>query len=335
MPGLGDYPEAQEDVAKVAEMASEPSYVSEVARKLQLADARFASYNLTTVIDIVRKAVQALDETRDYDVDVARVGYSNIGGQEEASPIYSWVEGELRENDEWWPYTLFHVENQPVRESYRKYVDRSIAVEDKIGTIDTLSYDGNEISKEAELILQDLVTSDLISDIGYYETPSYNDGGVDLYLEDFNSNITGKKEHIDGGVIIEISVRWINPIGIPYMEEKTNKREEYESDRDVPVDLIVLAPSFTGTVENTYSDTGISRIGRVPIEPDGNPILLQDEESLRNMASSLPFTGNMYPVVRSSRANMIGALDSVARDYDTIYELDYRRDLLQVLGRLL
>lgn len=334
MSELGEDPFAQDDVAKVAEMASEPSYISEIARKLQQVDPRFQTFKLQTVINIVARSVQALEETH-HNVEITHVKYSNYGGQAEASPIYSLQDDGVGVSDEWYPYTLVHVKNQPVRDEYRDVIDKSITIDEKTEMIDTLSGDGNEVSQEAELIMQDMVNSRVFRDIEYYETPSYNDGGVDLYIENFRSNITGNLKTYEKGVIIEISVRWVNPIGIPYMDEKTDKRKDYEEDRDVPVDLIVLAPNFTGSVENTYSDSGIERIGRVPENPTGNPILLEDTEDTIELAKNLPFTGNKYPVVKSSRQNMLDALASVGRDYDEIYELEYRRELLAQIGRLI
>jgi len=96
----------QEDVEKVAEMAVEPSYMSEIARKLQDVDPVFHDMGETKAIRVVSRAVQALRKNKV--VDVQHPSYDELGGQKEASQHTSIAGEGYAPGDEWHEYTVIH-----------------------------------------------------------------------------------------------------------------------------------------------------------------------------------------------------------------------------------
>jgi hypothetical protein len=150
-------PFEQEDVDRVWELAIEPSYISEIARKLQEAVEEWSEVSENTAVRRVAKIVEVLSNRPDIDTLTAP---PTIGGQAEGSPKRSFGPGGFVVETEWRDYKLIHNPGTPledVREGLRDFVDTSVTVESKLSLIQTLSGSGNEISRISEEIMQDVM----------------------------------------------------------------------------------------------------------------------------------------------------------------------------------
>lgn len=340
---------AQQDVSDVLEMASEPSYVSEIARKLIAVDPAWAVAEITAIEKVAILVTMIEDRN---DVEIINVGYDGIDtGQRESSPKNS-LKGD-GDSDEhvWEPYTIVHYLNEPeVREEYQPVIDQSITVEEKAEMVKTMSKDGNDVSRNAELILQDVLERQF-KHYKQVETPDYNDPGVDFYVKDMDQR--------DYGLAVEVSVRWVNPIDKPYFEAK--KEKAFDKDAD----LLIIAPKFTNQLLEDYENpdrkdwnadplSEMIHLHRVPSDepsvyhpfskkPDelgdedstGNPVIVADDQRVRDRLKRLGHVGNDYPIVDDDYVEHAMAMDSVGRDYNTISEAEYRNQIREALEPLL
>jgi len=345
-----------DEISKVIEMAAEPSYISEIARKLLKVDEGWPEVEKeVNAVGRVTAIVAFLEENEPEVLDIIEPfeGYERTGGQVRSSRKPSVLSDSP--TDTWNTYTVVHapaLSEDEVREGFRPVVDTERELTQKLETIRRLSGVGNEVSREAELILQDVMERQF----RYYETvetSDYNDPGIDLYVED-----EGQREY---GLSIEISVRWVNPIGSPYIESKRNKAFDRDSD------LLIIAPRFSQSALDRYEDpedpdwhasplsemvhlhTVPSENGQVyyPFvkspevvtserrEGSGNPVLVPDSERLRGRLRDTGHVGDEYPVVEGDREAFQAALESVERDYVVVPESQYRNMIREAVEPLL
>lgn len=340
---------SNEDIAAILDMAREPSYISEIARKLE---EYYDDWGMTGSGSIEKVAIAASMFDGREDVDLYSIGYSGESmGQVESSPMNTIADGEDGQDNRWNTYTLIHYKSDgEVRDAFKDAVDPSVTPEDKRSIIQNLSGTGNEISKDAEKIMQDVMQRQF----KYYEVteaPDYNDPGVDFYVED-----EGNREW---GLAIEVSVRWVNPIDSPYL----NSKEEKAMERDA--DLVILAPRFTNSLMEQYEDPDNTRYNADPLSemvhlhrvpsgsPEvyrpfakkqdevgegyrgGNPVIVQDEPKAMEMLESRGNVGDDYPVVSDSRGRFLASLDVVNREGSSITESEYRNQLREAIEPLL
>ena len=337
----------QERIAKVAEAAAEPSYLSEIARKL---DEVYENESWS-----VKQVAQAVSVLQKEDrLEVYDVGYSGNEGQVEGSAKYSLdPNGGLTEQTEWESYTVVHNPNQDIDnidDELNEELNHTIAAEDKIEVINLLSGAGNRISRQAEKIMQDAMQRQFREfEETFYE--GYNNPGIDFYVVD--------DERRNFGLAIEVSTRYENPVDRPYLDSKQDKATEKD------FDLVILAPQFTNTLRERYEDAEderwhsepegqITHLHRVPndrpevyrpfaMEADdefgdsdvGFPIIVPDSDRVRDRLRGKGHIGDDYPVVDSDADGFLDALDSVSRDYNVITESEYRLQLRESIEPLL
>lgn len=340
---------AQDDVARVVELASEPSYISEIARKLVKHDPAWNTAEITAIEKV--SIIVSFLEDRD-DINIYEVGY-NTGamGQAQSSPKHSLTEDDEGFTDTWNPYTLVYTyEGTTIREEYQDIVDESVDPIDKIQAIEELSSNGNKVSKEAELIMQDVMERQF-KHYDVTETPDYNDPDVDFYVEDeFNR---------EWGLAVEISVRYVNPIDQPYLDSKKENAEEMDAD------LLIIAPKFTDNLLEQYEDpddpgwnadplSDMVHLHRLPPDsptvyypfarkPDeikefndsGNPIIVSDREEQKEILEETGNVGDAYPIVDDDYAGFIEAIDAVNRESIVLTESQYRNAIRESIEPLL
>lgn len=268
----------QHDVAMIRDFAREPSYISEIARKLIDANLPFG-YNYgelegrerivntwgdMTVNGAVRFVGPVLwfaseDKTagnidrieKGYDVDSgAGPGQSQaIGSPHEQIPT-----GDDVDEKRWNDYVVYH-NTEPMNSEVgvklvdegwselasriRDRIDPSVSVSDKLNMIDTVSRGGNDQSKLAERVAQSV----LQRQFRYYdnvEFSDYNDPGVDFYVQDERDR--------QYGLSVEVSTRWVNPVDQKYFDAKKKKANDRDSD------LVILAPKFTQSLLEEYEN---------------------------------------------------------------------------------
>lgn len=340
---------AQEDVAKVLEIAAEPSYISEIARKLIQVDPAWDVAEITAV-EKVSIIVSMLEDRGD--VNIYDIGYGTGDmGQAESSPKFSLTDDESGHNKKWNGYTLVYYYDSPdIREEYEDVVDLSVDPIDKIQMIEELSSSGNEVSKQAETIMQDVMERQF-KHYDTIETPDYNDPDVDFYVEDESNR--------EWGLAIEVSVRYVNPIDQPYLDAKKDKADERDAD------LLIIAPRFTDNLLNTYEDpddpgwnadplSDMVHLHRVPPDrptvyypfartPDeikesndsGNPVIVSDGELARERLSDSGNVGDEYPVVDGDYGDFLTTTEAVGRETVVTTESQYRNSLRESIEPLL
>jgi hypothetical protein len=309
------------DIASVAEMTVEASYISEIARKLQATDEIYAEQSFESVVSLVARSVQALEN--DGRVRTERPDYSEFGGQAASSPIQSIQNDEVLPDDEWERYTI--VENpttsmENVRSDYRDVVDPSIGLRDKISIADTISRTGNLVSRNAEAILYDEVEHEADEEDTVVRS-DYESPDVDvIYRGDSRA------------IIFEITVRWENPISTDYVNAKLNNLMDKESTFGVPTDLVIFAPVFTDTIRERYSGDNIVTLARLPFSGEGFPVITPDDAQRRQLAEGSDLVGDNYPIVTDSRDRFLDGLDRTLRKYNPVGESQYRAQISNVVS---
>lgn len=285
---------SSEDVGKVAELAVEPSYISEIARKLQETDPVFGDFSLTTIIQIVSRSVFVLGEEER--VEIVR---PTLRGNTISSPKSSLTGEGFSVTDEWKEYTIVQTIEKPdeIREGFRGVVDESITINDKIEITQFLSSAGKQMAELSEDILEDVVNERF--DFDHVTTADFNSPGEDVYAE------------VDGhGYLFEISVRWVNEISTPYINNKFNLVSNFEMDRGVPVDLVIMAPRFSRRAIDRVEDDDIVEIHELPEEGSGNPVITTEAEH---------------------RTVFQNDLDGVFREFNVVSEDDYADQIEQIV----
>jgi len=391
------------DMLWLLDFALEPSYISELARKMM--DAKvplglsIAGPNNTVLIDedgnpinseddiertcadigentavrLVASMVNILEDSKTVEIETDEVGYDKEGGSVEGesqsigSPHMAFSGSGLEETKEWRGYKVVHnVKRDPstagehfsdrgldsIASRVGSYVDPSVGFDDKVQLVRAISSLGNDVSRYAELIVQDVMERQF----RHYKrlvSSDYNDPGVDFYVED-----SDRREY---GLAVEVSVRWVNPIGTPYIEEKENKAIEYDGD------LLIVAPRFAEKSLEQYEsledpqwhDEPVSEIvhlHKVPsdteevyrpfaksaeelVEDDdkrgGNPVIIPDSKKLRDWLSSNGHVGDGYPVVERDMAGFIDKLGVVKRNFNVVTESEYRHMVREAMEPLL
>lgn len=330
----------QRDFDAVWTLAMEPSYVSEIARKMRLLYDDWAELNENTAVRIAANIVHAMENN--FDVEISHMG-PDAGGQLKSSPKYSIGPNGMMETEEWRDYKIIYNRNAKMEDTDEKaleLVDMNTTLQEKRERIKNLSEKGNIASRKAEEVLQDILRKQF-RHYDVIETPDYNDPGVDFYVED-----EGNREW---GLAVEISTRYVNPIGEPYVDSK----KESSTSRDA--DLLILAPRFTGNMFSKYEDdedpiwhvdpegemVHLHRLPPKELEPykpfipveeesnlesddRGNPIVTPDSGRVREMATGNRLVGDEYPVVDSNYTGFIDDLGEVERDWVVIPEMRYR-----------
>jgi hypothetical protein len=319
----------QADVEKVAEMAVEPSYVSEIARKLKAADPVFHDMGENRAIRIVSRAVQALRKNNR--VTVEHPSYPELGSQKAASPHTSIAGEGFSSKDEWNEYTVVYnsgTDASEVRTEYRDYVDPSIPMADKMDTIAKLSTIGNEMSMKVEEILYDQVRGQ-VSDYVALEQSDYNSPGVDCYVQEFTAP---DGTPVERGLAIEISTRYVNPVGGPYISNKLAMMQNKESETGVPVDLVVLAPEFTRGMLDKYEDSDMVHLIQLPNGKKGTPVVVQDAPDQRHRDDTEDVFGPDYPIIGDRFGDFVVSMSGVLRDYAMVPESQYRMEITEAIN---
>jgi hypothetical protein len=388
---------AEVDSQLVADCAKEPSYISEIARKLRETNMPLGyseeqleglekldrTWNDITENHAVRLVSFIVnlefeeDESEDM-FETKSVGYDSVdeGGRGVSQEIGSMKvamgpDGGV-EQKEWREHKLVHnksddVVGKPLRDTgwhelatrLDNEIDSSVSVEEKVGMINTLSRLGNTASYNIEEITQDV----LERQFKYYDvvgSTEYNNPGPDFWVVDGD-----QREH---GLVIEVTARYVNPVGDTYISDKVDKvleMEEEDEFEDTPYDLLVLAPSFTNRSEGRYEDyqddewhkTPVSEmvhLHRVP-NPDqsiyrhfirddvmesleldgGNPIIVSDSDKVVNRLKDSGHVGDNYPVATTNNDEFMRVLDYVNREYDVIQESRYRNMVREAIEPLL
>ena len=342
-----------DDVEKVAEMAIEPSYISEIARKLVNNDPEWGGLSHVAAVVRVSFAAVALEENPG--TEVLKSDYdSGEYGQAESSPKYS-VVGVAGSEDttEWRDYKLIHsaeMEMEDVRDEYQDLVDPDVTIDEKLDVVKLLSSEGNMVSRQAEEIFIDVLKRQF-REYDNIEFADYNDPGIDFYVEDDDQR--------SYGISCEVSTRYVNPIDHPYVDAKKDKAFERDSD------LIIMAPEFTNELLEKYENPDnrdwhadpskeMVHLHQVPHDsplmyqpfarqdiqdesPDegGNPIIVPDGERAREMFSDSGHVGDAYPVVDDDYDDFVDALLSVNRNFKTIPESNYRQQVRESIEPLL
>jgi hypothetical protein len=338
---------AQEKIQKVLQAAIEPSYISEIARKLG-----DAFPDETWNVSNVAQSVSVLSNNDR--VDLIDVGYQGADGQEIGSPHLAAdpsVEGGTKE---WATHTIVHWDDGDIdsvdNDTILDFVEPAVTVSQKANVIDRLSGEGNEISRQAEKIMQDELSRQF-RNYDVVQTPGYNNPGLDFVVED--------EEQRKYGLAVEISTRYENPVDGPYLGSKQDKAlaEDY--------DLAILAPAFTEELREEYervtyerwhkeTEGEITHLHRVPtdkpevyrpfatepvdlgsdIEP-GFPVIVSDGDRVRDKLRDTGHVSDNYPVVDRGGGDISDLLDGVERDYRVIPESGYRTQLRESLEPLL
>jgi len=385
------------DIGLVADCAKEPSYLSEIARKLQKLnlplgytknqlreletfdrtwDSITENHSVRLVSFIVNTIME--DGSMYNDVDNSLVSYDTQedGGRGTSQYVGSvhtamgpdggvtqkeWRDYKLVYNDSGGPIGSYY-DNAGLQEFSRKLkdsIDTSVRPEEKIDIIEEVSRKGNTMSYNAERIVEDV----LERQFRYYEkvgSTSYNNPGPDFWVYDENN-----REH---GLVVEVSSRYVNPIGDEYISNKVDtilSMEEKDEVKDIPFDLLIIAPSFTNRAEKRYEfDRGDDRhddflsdmvhLHKVP-HPEqtiyrhylgqdvddgrevtgGNPVVVRDDDNVLDRLENSAYVGENYPVSSGDFKEFSDTLDYVNRDYDIISESHYRNMVRESLEPLL
>lgn len=368
------------EAALVSDLAVEPSYISEIARKMQISEYPFGVNRETVMSDAlldttwddvqestairrVAKIAFMLNESEPERYELVDVDYDTgestelDQNQSQGSMHLSFSELGFTEEDEWRQYRILHnVETdfedigslweEAGRLGFKKRlemdVDPSITIGQKEDVVRLLSRSGNNMSKFAEEILQDVFDRQF-SQYETQQTPveifqsDYNDPGEDFYFEDIEQ---------ERGIQIEVSTRYENPIGQPYIDTKIDRADELEQERDVAVDLLILAPKFTQSVLDKYGEMdrvvlvevpndGIPRGSRFAFKEevpeggpgDGYPIIAPDGSVTRQRLLEKGHIADGYPVVDEFDSDFMEAIEAVNRNSEVVLESRYRNML--------
>jgi len=296
------------DVAAVAEMAVEPSYISEIARKLQDVGEPWSLMTHNIAVQIVSRAAYAM-----YEEGRLEVVRPSLGGQVESS-VKSTLPGHgFKQSDTWREYTVIRssTDTDQIRSSFLPYVDMDVSMDNKLEIVQHLSSAGNQMAKISERILQDQIQTYVFDQL---ELSGYNDPGLDVYAER-----DGK------GYGIEVSTRWVNPISSPYVSSKFDEVAEMEEKRGVPVDLLVMAPRFTNRELRRRRDDDIVALRELPAEGEGNPVIVGD---FMEDSSGM---GPDYPIVAEGYETLQEDLQNVMREYNVLEETEYRNQIVEII----
>lgn len=287
---------SSDDVGKIVELAVEPSYISEIARKLQEVDPNFQNFSLNSIIQLVSRSVFVLEQD-----DRVEVIEPPLGGLKESSPKTSLSGEGFAEKDMWREYTIVNTVEVPseIREGFLDIIDTDVTVDDKVEITDFLSRSGKIMAERSEEILEEVVRDTV--DFDFISTATFNSPDEDVYIE-----VGGM------GYLLEISVRWVNPISTPYINRKFELAAEFEQNRDIPVDLIIMAPNFTRRAQERSDDSEILELRNLP-EGNGFPVMTTDVEP-RNVFQD--------------------DLETVFRDFNAVSEQEYRAQIEDVLEEL-
>lgn len=368
----------QDELESVVEAAVEPGYLSEIARRLRKAEVPFELNDLGNVertwgdlthqFSLSRVAnIFARDDSgsfhllEDDNFEVRFVTYDEGAGQKEASP-HATVQD--IPNDEWGDYVIIHnVETSPGdidNDELLDVIDPTTTIEEKVDEARLLSRVGNEMAELTEVVMQDVLQRQF-REYEIVEYPDYNDPDVDFFVVD-----TDRRDY---GLVVEISSRFVNPVDDHYVTTKLDSAQKKEQDHDIAVDLLILAPRFTGegresgvwdTFENEEDpawheepENQVVHMHRVPDEkpsvyrpfakspPEedrlerGNPVVVPDGEQTRSRIRNTGHVGNDYPVFDSDYGDFREALGNVHRQYRIISESRYRNQIREAIEPLL
>ena len=340
--------QVQEKIQRVLQAAAEPSYISEIARKLDDAFPE-QTWNVSDVV----QAVSVLEDNGR--VETFDVGYDGTDGQVEGSP-HNVLDPQLDgSTTEWKTYTIVHWEDGNIEniqdDEILDFVEPAVTVEQKASVIRELSGIGNVMSEWAELIMQD----EMVRQFRNYDVvnvPQYNDPGLDFYVED--------DEQRKYGLAIEVSTRYENPVDRPYLNSKQDKALERDAD------LLVLAPEFTAELLDEYENVDderwhsqtegdeVTHLHTVPNDrpgvyrpfvanpvdftdggSDGFPVIVPDDQRLRDKLRDTGHVGDSYPIVDDDGEAFMDLLDGVSRNYNAVRESVYRNQLREGMEPLL
>lgn len=376
------------DAGLVSDMAVEPSYFSEIARKLRRGgypmgynkedvesdttlDRTWDMLTPNAAVRRVSKTAFALTETNPNMYEIVEVGYDTersheMGeSQSGASTHLSFSQVGYTEEDKWRPYKVIHNvattsddigsmwdewDRPGFKKMIQREVDPSVTVEDKKEVVKLLSRSGNDMSKYAELIMQDVFERQF-SRYGTPQVPvkvvygDYNDPGEDFYFEDIKD---------ERAIQVEISTRYENPIGQPYVDTKTETAYDLESDEGVAVDVLIMAPDFTHDLMEKYGEDDRMVLAEVPnsgvpttsrymfkekdrtdVEGEGSPIIAPDGSETSTILREEGHVGNDYPVVDGFDGDYEETLKAVGREFDVVTESRYRNMIREASEPLL
>jgi len=325
---------AYDDVAWVAEMANEPMYLTEIARKLLATGAWDTSLN--NAIRKVSLAVQAYTDERD--PDEFRLEEIQPGQREgsmhyvlgEGGDVFGGVSG----SREWRPYKLFQSDTEVVSEPIGDTIDTSITFEEKKRMVERISETGRRQSMIAEEILQDVVDK-VTRDVDVFEKTGFQSPKPDVYVENFDLLLPVVIKDIKRGKVIEVTNRWENPIDRPYIEDKFGAAMDKEATTNVPVDVLIIAPRLAGDIAVKaeehggekvipVDDEGIVSVAIAPKVGNGIPVIRSDPFAMKQRLVGTRLVGSGYPAAEEPFEGFVRDLDHVEREYNIVLESDYR-----------
>lgn len=357
---------SQQDITNILSLAIEPSYISEITRKLRKGGFTFHEKDIPWSELTWSKALRAVSNAISVATNQERATKEKIDlkGEVVGSPKKSLIlNQDLDEIEEpfeeesqiWNKYALVQTEvgedfdRDRADEGIFDFVDESIDKETKIVMIEQLSEIGNEIAKTSEKIMQDVMERQFRE----YKNKGggeYTDPGIDFYVED--------EFEREWGLAIEVSVRYVNPIGKPYMNMK--KQKAFEDDYD----LLIMAPRFRDNIEGQYERIGerhlkpeggdeIVHLHQVPFgDPQiydifmekkfdkedaqkGNPVIIPDNKKVRERLRDSNHISESYPVIDKDFDEFRELLEDVYRDFRLITESRYRNQLREAIEPVL
>lgn len=324
-------------VADVAEAAVEPGWLSEIARRLRSNVDPWQDMAFPAAVRTVSLAAQKLlddnsnVEARIVDPPDSDRGSPHISFGNEQTPTG------VKETRSWNPYKIINntgMRARMVSPEIRAVIDPTVTLEEKAEVAMMVSDRGGDQARIVEDILDDHIDT-LVSDATVLDRTPFRSSGVDLFVADFNpTEVTGVTD-FDMGIGLEISARWVNPIGKPYVDAKFDRQAELEAEYDVPVDILIAAPNIRSSVRSRYEDETMLDLVNLPLQSAGFPIVIPDDADTQDQVEGTALVGDDYPVVEQGFEEMEEALGDVFRDFDVVRELDYRRQLSTVVNNFI
>lgn len=324
----------QARVSQVVELAVEPSYVSEIVRKLRQVDSSWAMLQHEAAVVKVSRIVRTLEN--DGRMESVQPNYDGFGGQEEASAHYRPQQTGVAESRRWRQYRIVRsteTDYESARDEFKDFVDPDVTMEDKIELADFISRMGNRVSVDMEIIAADQLSA-MVREPDTFEVSEYSDPGIDIYIEGgrFVFLDTGV---LDQGIAVEVSTRFVNPIGGPYINSKINKLIDKESETGVPVDLVVMAPRIRDAILEKYEEDDFIHLIEFPEDIEGNPVIIPDDPDTRRGVKGSEVVGEDYPAVDDERDTFTTDLEEVFRDFEVYEEMELRRAFVEAVGEVL
>lgn len=278
------------DFRLVADLAQEPSYVSEIGRKLHKGDFPMG-YKLdtdgdTTIVLDNGEEPESRDDFRrtwgSIDVGTARrkaAGVVNLimegdqgeldaqdfaAGQKESSPKYAWAGNDLEELRTWRDYKIVQNVDRSAESVGKVFentgLDGMARTLRSMVDVEPWVEDGEFVTVEDK---QQIIET--LSERGNEASMNAERIAQDVfdrqfrYMSEARATAYSSPEpdyevyedaEMDYRLMIEVTTRWVNPVDKPYVDAKK------ESAFDKDADLLIIGPKFTDQMVNKYGVVG-------------------------------------------------------------------------------